>query len=467
MKVFYVLLCLLLSGCLSKGDIFNHQSLSDSSITTMDARQRSILANRIKDNPTFLRLCAEPYPDIFTVVSSSLSAGLDAEAGAEKDKSAKLKVAAQIAQALKESGASIDRSQTVNLINMSLYRTCERFMNGGISEAELKFQAARDQQAMVSILAIEQLTNIARPAPTKIILDSGFAEAVASNIVSSEAAKKALDAAKVNYEKTELLKKSALSKSKQTVKCDFDDTVVQKTCTDATDSFNSAGHALNKAQADFDKESSSPISATAKVGSNQTTHIVINDNRKPDVDSLSNETVKHIANAVVKLAEIGTKFDCEQYKAINPPKSSQDSRSCSGTGGSDGEKLGVAEFTWSSASEVEKPSTSEVEKKCPAIKNSNIIFYVQAQKNCEKCEKSAEDAKVIINTLLHEKCESLVSYPIEYLDSKNMPNKSEVRYFDESDKLAAEAIAESLDVKAKYFRLNATSNVVEYWVGKE
>lgn len=466
LKVAVLLSVIFLTGC--AGDIFRHQSVGGTSITVMDARQRAIIANqfrtvtetssenKVKTSEVFMRFCAEPFPDIFTVVSSSVSAGVGAGATLDKEKqNAQANAVATIAAALKESGTAIERSQTVNLLGMSLYRTCERYMNGAITDEELKIQASRDQQAMISILAIEQLTNLARPAPTKIILDGGLAEAVASNVVSSEAAKKALNAAKANYEKAEKLKKDELSKSKLTDKCVFDDATAKRTCEDATDSFNSAGHALNKAQADFDKESNASISASAKVGSNQTTHIVINDNRKPDIDALSNETVKYIADAVVQLAKIGTKFDRCQYADINNIRSI---RECNGTDKSDSSMLPVKSLAGTDEKAI---------KSCASIKNSNIVFYVQAQKNCDKCEEDAEEAKIIVNTLLRENCESLVSYPIEYLDAKNFPNKSEIRYFDESDKVMAEEIAATLKVSPKQFRLNASHHVIEYWVGKQ
>lgn len=452
-----IFVCLLLNGCLSKGDIFNHQSLSGSSITTMDARQRSILANNVKginSNPTFLRMCAEPFPDIFTVISSSLSAGLDAEASADQGKIASAKIGAQIAQALKESGASIDRSQTVNLLNMSLYRTCERYMNGIIDEKELKIQAFRDQQAMVSILAIEQLTNLARPAPTKIILDSGFAEANTTIANSNQSVKNTLIKATEEYEKALKLKEEELKNSKQKVKCDFDDTTQQKECDDAAINFNAASQAFIQAQMEYNKTSATSTSTGAQAGSAQSTNIVINDNRKPDGEFLNYHTVKHIADTVLELAKLGTKFDCHQYLAINDP-SSQSFRKCDGTDKPDGAEVAI--------DKSDKVATLKA-KECN-LKDSEIKFYVQAKKNCDECEKKAEESKVALNTILHKRCERLVSYPIEFMDKDSMPNNNEIRYFDD-DKPAAEEIAAKLGVKAKQFNIKSSPHVIEYWVGK-
>ena len=218
LKLTVLLSIIFLTGC--AGDIFRHQSVSGTSITAMDARQRAIIANqfnrtvtetpganKVKTSEVFMRFCAEPFPDIFTVVSSSLSAGVGAGANVDKEKqNAQANAVATIAAALKESGTAIERSQTVNLLGMSLYRTCERYMNGAITDEELKIQASRDQQAMISILAIEQLTSLARPAPTKIILDGGLAEASAIVNQDNATSKKVLDDAKVNLDTAKQLK---------------------------------------------------------------------------------------------------------------------------------------------------------------------------------------------------------------------------------------------------------------------
>jgi hypothetical protein len=44
------------------------------------------------------------------------------------------------------------------MLKEMMYRTCERYLNGQISELEYPIIAARDQRIMTSILAIEQLT---------------------------------------------------------------------------------------------------------------------------------------------------------------------------------------------------------------------------------------------------------------------------------------------------------------------
>ena len=49
-----------------------------------------------------------------------------------------------------------------------MYRSCERYLNGGMNGNDLNIQALRHQRTIVSILAIEQLTGVAYPPVTAI-----------------------------------------------------------------------------------------------------------------------------------------------------------------------------------------------------------------------------------------------------------------------------------------------------------
>jgi hypothetical protein len=69
---------------------------------------------------------------------------------------------------MSENASSIERSQTVNILRESMYRTCERYLSGAISKEEFIVQAARDQRTMVQVLAIEQLTGAARAQATAL-----------------------------------------------------------------------------------------------------------------------------------------------------------------------------------------------------------------------------------------------------------------------------------------------------------
>lgn len=167
-KAFFTIAALLFfSGCSAKSpSIYQVTSLPTNkpSVITMDAKQRSILNMPYKSgkgNNEFIlsRFCAEPSPDVFTALASSFSldSGLSADVASQTGELA-LKIASTVA----ENAATIERTQTINILRESMYRTCERYMSGAIQWQELVVQAARDQRTIVSVLGIEQLTGAAR-----------------------------------------------------------------------------------------------------------------------------------------------------------------------------------------------------------------------------------------------------------------------------------------------------------------
>ncbi|CAN7486063.1 hypothetical protein LJR038_005227 [Acidovorax sp. LjRoot38] len=151
-----------LAGCANWSSVYRNQTVVDTSggrqsIVITDAKQRAIhYIQHGSGANAKLKLCAEQAPDIFSVLTATASGELSV-------KPEQKELAAKAAAALAESGGAIERSQTVNILAMSMYRTCERFLNGEIGRTELSWQAARDQRVMISVLAIEQLTNLIRP----------------------------------------------------------------------------------------------------------------------------------------------------------------------------------------------------------------------------------------------------------------------------------------------------------------
>lgn len=161
----------------------------------LDAKRRAIivapaLTRVVNGSPTqtsevfFNRVCAEPPPDALSAISAGASGEIS---GLSKDPDVKAKAALAIA----ESASAIERTQTINLLRESMYRTCERYLNGAIGRDEFIVQAARDQKAMVAILAIEQLTQAARPAPV-VLAPGGVSTSLGSDMLAD--LKKASDA---------------------------------------------------------------------------------------------------------------------------------------------------------------------------------------------------------------------------------------------------------------------------------
>lgn len=173
-------------------------------ILSIDARQRQILSTSVpakyieKDGTIKLdaeakvhRFCAEPPPDVFSALAGSLAASVDtALTGTTVQK-----LGGKLSAAFSENAATIERTQVINAVRESMYRTCERFMNGAISREELIIQAARDQRTMVQLLAIEQLTGVYRGRATAL---TTLAKAATAGL--GEDSLKILDAARSRKE---------------------------------------------------------------------------------------------------------------------------------------------------------------------------------------------------------------------------------------------------------------------------
>ena len=171
-----------------------------------DAKQRAIIMQRFaeypeddKEHPYWIyRYCSEPAPDVFSVLATSVAAELSGTKTAEQKQ-----LAAKMAIAMAESGATIERTQTINLLRLSMYSTCERYLNGALTQNEFVIQAARDQRAMVAILAIEQLTGTVRPPSTILNANaSGFSSSKPEEVIAAiKTAKDSVDAAEAEVTK--------------------------------------------------------------------------------------------------------------------------------------------------------------------------------------------------------------------------------------------------------------------------
>lgn len=153
-----VLLTLLTTSCAKLNSIHRTHTLDAESVdvVTVDAKQRHLLARQTEGD---FRVCAEAAPDAFSAYAASLGADLALDG---KSNNAKAALAAA------ETAATIERTQTVNVLRELMYRTCERYLSGALTREQLIVQAARDQTIILSVLAIEQLTGAVRAKPTII-----------------------------------------------------------------------------------------------------------------------------------------------------------------------------------------------------------------------------------------------------------------------------------------------------------
>ncbi|MCC6925294.1 hypothetical protein [Novosphingobium sp.] len=148
-----------LSGCASLNSINRSRTVKPTdnavAVITVDAKQRHLFMYP-EDGGNSWRVCAEAAPDVFSAFATSLGAKGNKDGGEFSLSSA-------------EAAATIERTQTINMLRESFYRTCERYASGAITKAQFIIQAARDQRTMITILGIEQLTGAVRPKSTVLL----------------------------------------------------------------------------------------------------------------------------------------------------------------------------------------------------------------------------------------------------------------------------------------------------------
>ncbi|QIG55159.1 hypothetical protein G6N82_14285 [Altererythrobacter sp. BO-6] len=136
---------------------------------TVDAKQRHLVMVEHPDEK--IMVCAEAAPDAFAAFGSSFSfKGL---LGATSND-------VNAANAFASTAATIERTQTVNLLREMLYRTCELWLSGALNKEEFLMRTARDHRTVVALLAIEQLTGVVK-APATVISGPAVSAAAAQS----------------------------------------------------------------------------------------------------------------------------------------------------------------------------------------------------------------------------------------------------------------------------------------------
>lgn len=156
---FGVAMVMLLASCspANQSSIFRTFSIEDSTSVSLDAHQRAIISSEytVDGKPTRIIYCAEPSPDAFASITSSLSLSLDGVV-LDEDKSAVLTQAL----AATASNALNARTATIQLLRDGLYRACEAHAAGALSRHEYAGALRQYQNMMLALLSIELLTNI-------------------------------------------------------------------------------------------------------------------------------------------------------------------------------------------------------------------------------------------------------------------------------------------------------------------
>lgn len=306
-----------LVGCANWSSVYRNQTVADTSggrqsIVITDAKQRAIhYIQHGSGANAKLKLCAEQAPDIFSVLSATASGELAV-------KPEQKELAAKAAAALAESGGAIERSQTVNILAMSMYRTCERFLNGEIGRTELSWQAARDQRVMVSVLAIEQLTNMIRPqirqssmlsAGTVGAAAAAYTEQLAAARAKWEAANKAKNMAQAAHAAALAAAKMPAGKSCLDIQTQPD----KEACAAKEDTLQQAKATATETrryyEAILEKNDAIQMAVKGATASPDISTSVIS-----SIDPIA---VKIISQTVYKIAKLGTTIDYKMEACLN------------------------------------------------------------------------------------------------------------------------------------------------------
>lgn len=305
----------LLSGCANAAlTTFNKDqtySGSGDHATFMDAKQRVLISN-VKtiestanhSKETIRRFCAEPSPDALSAIAASMGLNLSVPNKGDLGYS----------QAFTEGAASIGlRTQSIQILRDITYRDCEAFINGGLTAFGLETLQRRFQSTLVAVLAIEQLTEMAKaPAVSLSGQAKGIdADALAAAIKLVDTAEAAANAAKVAHETAE-----AASATAQKAFDDFAPTVndnpkpteadkakyktLENSAKDLSAKTIVAKAENEKRQKDLTDARALRMAATSAGRSGSINAIIAPD---PGQKSLDAASVEHVSNAVSEIVK--------------------------------------------------------------------------------------------------------------------------------------------------------------------
>jgi outer membrane protein OmpA-like peptidoglycan-associated protein len=184
---------LTLSACANLNSVQYRYDNEHSSTVLLDAKERAI---NVYHNNNGDQVCSEQAPDAFAVLATSLAASGQLSEPTGKS----IGLNGSFSQS--ESGASLAfRTQLTQTEAQILYQLCALAANGKISEVEVATELRRLQHSLVALLAVEQLTGVAKP--TVVAIGAGTSGSVGDQLA---AAQKQLDDAN----KTAASAKSAL-----------------------------------------------------------------------------------------------------------------------------------------------------------------------------------------------------------------------------------------------------------------
>lgn len=174
----------IMSGCANMTHLTRTRSMGEEDqygkrqVFFIDAKQRAIFQRQGV-------ICAEPSPDALSALAASQGLTVATPGGTSVGQSLSIAEAA---------GAIGLRTQSIQLMRDHMYRVCEGYLAGAISQITFQLMHRRFQTTVVGILAIEQLTGAMR-APTIVLGGSaqvGNADAVAQLTALRESTAKSI-----------------------------------------------------------------------------------------------------------------------------------------------------------------------------------------------------------------------------------------------------------------------------------
>lgn len=218
--LFTALLCVGSTGCAYFTTYTKAVDLESQSYS-LDVKQRVVLSKRLETThpesgvrKSIQVVCAEPSPDAMTVISAS--AGADAansiaaaatratdsqsevgNASGSTSTNTNARQSLNVTAALAEQGAFVGlRTQSIQLLRDTMYRLCEGYASGAITEEEFTAMQRRYQSTMMGLLAIEQLT---RPVVAAQVVLASSAQAKSGPLGDTSA----IDAARTRLDAKE------------------------------------------------------------------------------------------------------------------------------------------------------------------------------------------------------------------------------------------------------------------------
>ena len=161
----------------------------------MDVKQRVVFSQKRppdKDNKgdakanSAIVVCAEPSPDALTVLG--VSGGLSLNNGQS---------VTNATAGLSESGAFVGlRTQSIQLLRDAMYRLCEGYASGAVTDTDFAAMQRRYQSTMMGLIAIEQLTRPVIAGQALLTSAAASQSGASAGDAAVDKAQQRLDAAK-------------------------------------------------------------------------------------------------------------------------------------------------------------------------------------------------------------------------------------------------------------------------------